>query len=175
MKTCTRCEQPREIEEFYDETRYLCISCERELARWRMNRYENKIRTAWRDAKKTAKKFGVEDTLTLDEVAFVFKLSGGRCSYTGKYAEKLSLEHLQPMSRGGSNSLWNVTVVDFNLNKRKNNDDPCDWLQLRGLYDVENDLMALMAARKGVSLADMQNELYKAQATYNAEFRKDDR
>lgn len=169
MKHCSRCGKEKPFTEFYGCDRYYCISCERESARWRMGRYENKIRTAWRDAKKAAKRFGVEDTLTLDEVAYIFALSGGRDAYTGKYAENLSLEHVVSMSRNGPNAFWNVVAVDTRINKRKNNDDPYDWLEMHGLYDVENDLTALMAARKGISLAEMQNELSEAQRAYNTE------
>lgn len=170
MKLCTRCRQTKPLDQFYNADRYHCKKCERELARWRMQRFDNKIRTAWRDAKKQAKKHGVEDTLTLDEVAYIFALSGGRCAYTGKFAVKPTLEHIIPMSRGGANAAWNVIVVDYAQNISKNDTDPSDWLQFKHGYRVEKDLIALMAARKGVTVEAMQSELFEFQRKYSDEW-----
>lgn len=170
VKTCTRCGESKPLDKFYDESRYLCIRCEREAARWRMGRYENKVRNAWRNAKKEAAKYGVEDTLTLDDVAYIFALSGGRDSYTGKFAVNLSLEHIIPFSRGGANALWNIVAVDRSINSSKHDTDPSEWLQMQGRYDVENELTELMAARKGVSVEEMQAELLEYQKEYNDEW-----
>ena len=170
MKLCTRCRQTKPLDQFYNADRYHCKKCERELARWRMHRRDNKIRTAWRDAKKQAKKYGVEDTLTLDEVAYIFALSGGRCAYTGKFAVKPTLEHIIPMSRGGANAAWNVIVVDFAQNYQKQNTDPSDWFQFNYGYKFETDMIKLMAARKGVTVEAMQAELLELQRKYSEEW-----
>lgn len=103
-KRCPRCEGTKLITEFYNANRYYCKECERKDARWRMARRDNVISTALRDAHKTAVKFGVEDTLTLDELRYLFAISGGRCAYTGKFMTKPSVDHYVPLSRGGANT-----------------------------------------------------------------------
>ena len=170
MRTCTRCQQSKPLDQFYSVDRSHCTDCERKTARWRMQRQKNKIRTAWRDAKKQAKKYGVEDTLTLDEVAYIFALSGGRCAYTGKFAVKPTLEHIIPMSRGGANAAWNVIVVDSAQNYAKCNTDPSDWFQFNYGYKFETDMIKLMAARKGVTVEEMQAELLELQRKYSEEW-----
>lgn len=168
-KVCTRCQQTKPVEDFYYPERRRCKVCERETARWRMGRRENKIRQSWRDAKKVAVKYGVEDTLTVEEVEYIFALADGRCAYTGKYSDRLTLEHIVPMSRGGANAFYNVIVIDAGVNRSKLDSDPSDWFQFNYGYEFESEIVELMAARKGVAVEEVQAELMEFQSKYSNE------
>ncbi|MEK4031015.1 hypothetical protein MKZ02_21065 [Pseudobacillus sp. FSL P4-0506] len=168
-KRCSKCDQIKLVTEFYSASRCHCKECERKEARWRMARPENVIGTALRDAHKTAVKFGVEDTLTLDELRYLFALSGGRCAYTGKFMTKPSVDHYVPLSRGGANAFWNVLIVDWSVNKQKHDTDPSDWLWQRQEVEREQDFIRLLATRRGVSIAEMAGYLAEFQAAYNDE------
>src|SRR5699024_12441388 len=86
-RVCARCKQEKPLTEYYsDGNRTYCKTCDSTLARWRMGSTENKIRTAYRDAKKAAAKHGVYDDLTLDDVMYTFAIAAGHCNYCGKLA-----------------------------------------------------------------------------------------
>ncbi len=172
-KRCSRCQTTKPIEKFYAAHRVHCILCERETARWRMGRIENKVKIAFRDARRSAAKYNAEDTLTIEDLQYLFTLSGGRCAYTGRFMQKPSVEHLVPLSRGGSNSLWNVVIIEDSVNRAKRDWDVCNWLEKHRSLDVEWDLTALMAARRGCPFKEMADELLRVQTEANNEhFRK---
>src|SRR5690625_960072 len=87
-KTCSKCKQEQNISEFYRPNRSWCKSCDSKASRYRMGRYENKIRIAMRDSKKTAEHFGVYDDLTYDDVAYTFAIAGKWCAYCGRLSNE---------------------------------------------------------------------------------------
>lgn len=115
-KECTKCMQ---IKEFYRSNRSWCKDCDSRDARYRMGRTKNRIRTAYRDARKAAKKYGAYDDLTSDDVFYAFAIAGNRCAYCGKLSNKLELEHVVPISRGGSNTISNITTACKMCNREK--------------------------------------------------------
>src|SRR5690625_4247275 len=131
MKKCTRCKQEKVIREFYRDNRSHCASCERESARERMRKYNATFRgrsaQALNDSRKTARKYGVYDDLTLDDIMYVFSISGGECVYCGKVSEDYQLEHIVPMSRGGTNTLSNITTSCPACNIAKHNNSLFMW------------------------------------------------
>jgi 5-methylcytosine-specific restriction endonuclease McrA len=64
-----------------------------------------------------AKKYGVTSTLTVVELATLYDAAQGKCSKCGIAASVLTLDHVIPMSQGGSNSLSNVVVVCMACNR----------------------------------------------------------
>lgn len=165
MKTCTNCKTDKQVSEFYNESRSHCKDCERTAARKRMQREDNRLRTAYRDSKRQAEKHGVYDDLTLDDVMYTFAIASGRCAYCGEYAgEKLELEHIIPMSRGGANSLFNVTTSCGECNKRKSNESLFTHIQTNR-FEVElmNSLINRMAFRKGVHRLEIADILHNHQ------------
>lgn len=166
-KMCTRCQLDKEVSDFYNEDRYHCIECERQLARWRMGSEDNRIRTALKDSKRSAEKFGAYDDLTLDDLRYLFTLSGGRCAYTGKFTNKPSVDHIIPLSQKGANTLANVIIVDDSVNKRKGNIDPSEFMDWHGGFYVTNDIIRLIAARRGEDYETVSREFEEAQSEYN--------
>ena len=159
-KACSACKKEKTIKHgFYNEKRCYCIMCERDKSRARMNSLENRARTAWRHAYQKAEKLGVENTLTMDEVMYLFKLADGRCAYTGEYGN-LSLEHVIPMAKKGPNSISNVLVVDLDANRKKNNSSMMSFIDERyNPHDVL-PLVKLLAARANRDYTELYDELY---------------
>lgn len=165
MKTCSHCGIEKPSKEFYKGRRYLCVDCERETARVRMSSLKNKARNACRNAKKAAKEYGVYDDLTDDDVIYLFKLAKGRCAYTGKEVplNRLSLEHVIPMSKGGPNTIGNILVVDLSANKSKHDASVMEFIESR--YDPHTvpELVKLLAARGNRDYMELYDELYEYQ------------
>ncbi|ONK24359.1 hypothetical protein BLX87_05450 [Bacillus sp. VT-16-64] len=165
LKTCTRCQQTKPIEEYYGAKRSYCIECERETARERMRKYNATFRgramTAWRDAKKAAAKYGVFDDLTANDVMFVFAISHGECSYCGEVTDDYQLEHIVPLSKGGKNTLSNVTCVCKTCNRSKFNHDLLTWQDRSDRPDDFEILTTIerMATRRGVHIEVIFEEL----------------
>jgi hypothetical protein len=54
----------------------------------------------------------------------LFQRDGHRCQYCGSRQERLSVDHVLPRSRGGSDSWENVTTACLSCNVRKGNRTP---------------------------------------------------
>ena len=54
----------------------------------------------------------------------IFQRDGHACQYCGYKGDKLSIDHIQPRSRGGINSWDNVTTACLPCNVRKGNRTP---------------------------------------------------
>lgn len=74
---------------------------------------------------KRAKLYGVENTLSLATWKRVLERSNGYCCYCGINVgvNKLTLEHLVPLSRGGANAEHNVAAACQSCNQTKGNRD----------------------------------------------------
>src|SRR5690606_12975465 len=168
-KTCTKCHQTKVIEDFYAEHRSHCKDCERRDARYRMASLDNKIRTAYRDSKKTARRFGVYDDLTLDDVFYTFAISGGCCNYCGKLAGRdLQLEHILAMSTGGHNTLANMTTSCKDCKLKKRDESLLAHLQTNSFDDIEliSTLIDRVAYRLGVHRMEVVDILEQQQQDY---------
>lgn len=166
-KQCSRCQTRKPLTDYYNADRYYCISCEQESARWRMGSFDNRIRTAWRDAKRSAAKYDAHDDLTLEDVQYLYAVSFGRCAYSGKFTAQPSIDHVLALSAGGTNTLSNVIICDVSLNKSKGNADPLQFWEERFGFRQARDLVALIAARQDVPFADVYDAFMERQADYN--------
>lgn len=159
-KACTKCEQTKSIDEFYRANRPQCKECERTAARHRMGREKHKIARAFRCARKTALEHGAYDDLTLDDVAYTFAVAGGRCAYCGKLTHNLQLEHICPLSRGGSNTLSNITTACKECNQGKHTDAILEYVFMN-MDDAEliASLIERMAYRSGLDIMEVFQRL----------------
>lgn len=64
---------------------------------------------------------GVISTLTADEWQCILDASEGQCDYCGSMVgvDNLTIEHMTPLVRGGSNTVDNVAAVCWDCNVRK--------------------------------------------------------
>lgn len=170
-KNCPKCETVKPIHLFLyaEKVRSYCNDCERQQTRWRIARPHNRLQTALKDAKRSAAKYGAVDTLTLDDLHYLFALSGGRCAYTGRLMSQPSVDHIIPLSKCGKNTLDNVIIVDLKVNRKKRDSDPSEFLDQNAGFYVTHDIIRLVAARRGVDYAVVYAEFQQAQADYNNE------
>jgi 5-methylcytosine-specific restriction endonuclease McrA len=57
----------------------------------------------------------------------VFSRDDYTCSYCGERGGRLECDHVQPVSRGGSNELDNLTTSCFSCNRSKRAKTPSEW------------------------------------------------
>ncbi|MDR3464186.1 MAG: HNH endonuclease [Beijerinckiaceae bacterium] len=58
--------------------------------------------------------------------------SKGRCAYCGE-KRKLEIDHIRPLSRGGSNAIRNIQLLSAPCNQSKNARDAIDFARSRGM------------------------------------------
>lgn len=156
-KHCKKCEQDKLLSEFYSDAWSHCIECERTAASSRMNRYNKTLRgrasQALQSSRKTIKRNGydVKDDLTLMDVIFTFAMADHECSYCGKVTDDYQMEHIVPLSKGGPNTLSNITVACRSCNSSKHNHNLLDWRE----FDDVAAVIAQMATRRGVGIAEV--------------------
>lgn len=68
---------------------------------------------------------------------FAKDLYGHRCAICGDSESKLTVGHIIPLSRGGSNGQWNIRPECQSCNSRKHSklDQECQWLDLLATGD----------------------------------------
>jgi len=171
-KTCTRCEETKEITEFYGSERSHCKVCERKAARVRMQRYgatfKGRSMRALQDSRRTAAKYDVEDSLTLDDVMYTFAISGGECVYCRTVTQDYHLEHIVPLSRGGSNSIENITTSCASCNIAKRDEAVLMWFVRDNPENTEGiaSVILELSKRKGVSIPEIIEELKRQSIDY---------
>lgn len=162
MRNCSKCGQ--NTDQYYNKARVYCIECERKDARYRMASFENRARQAQRFAQAQAEKYGVRNDLTVDDVLYLYTIAGGRCAYTGKFSNNLSVEHVIPMSLGGGNTIGNVVVVDLGVNKAKRDRSFFDYLESHCDHRDITPLISLLASRGNRTYNSLYFELFDHQA-----------
>ncbi|KFN01299.1 HNH endonuclease [Bacillus clarus] len=159
-KLCTKCQTTKQLEEFYGVKRSHCIECERKEARTRMRVYNDTMRgkasQALQASRKAIKKLYIEvyNDLTLYDVLFAFAMADGECQYCGNPTGDYQLEHIVPLSKGGANTLSNITVACPACNRSKNSKNVLSWHAMNDKISSDNMLAVIerMALRKGVSM-----------------------
>lgn len=74
-----------------------------------------------------ARRAGTIDTLTRREWSLLCSAAGGRCTYCNEPCVDFTLEHIEPICRGGANAYENVVAVCPACNCRKNAKDLVAW------------------------------------------------
>ncbi|WP_336046765.1 HNH endonuclease [Solibacillus ferritrahens] len=173
-KVCTSCFEEKEIGlHYYNASRYMCIDCEREAARERMASVQNKAGNAFRTAQKSAAKYGAYDNLSYDDVLYLFKLAGGICSYTNQPSECLSLEHVIPLSEGGTNTIDNILVIDLEVNRQKRITNMMDFIEERYNPHSVLPLVKLLATRGNMPYEQLYDRIFEYQkAESEAQYRR---
>ena len=63
----------------------------------------------------------------------LFKITNNKCIYCGKTSE--SLDHLQPMSKGGKNITSNCVPCCLSCNGKKSDSEVLSWYRRQKFYD----------------------------------------
>ena len=85
-------------------------------------RSKNKEKTKMYEENRRARVLGVEGNgITVEEWKTIKNEAGNRCSYCGKKSSKLQMDHVVPVSKGGSHNAENITPACPSCNQSKGN------------------------------------------------------
>lgn len=124
-RKCFKCGEVKTSDCFYKNKgypggiEYRCKACAKvyRLA----NKDKVKFSSAAINARKKAESFGITGPhATRGEIRDKFSLLGDCCYYCGT-GKRLTVDHMIPLSRGGSNKIDNIVPSCFSCNCRKNN------------------------------------------------------
>jgi hypothetical protein len=68
-----------------------------------------------------AKRFGIQDHFTVEELMKLLAVTGRKCAACGKGEDecRLSIDHIVPLSRGGTNTIENIQILCLPCNQAK--------------------------------------------------------
>ena len=116
-----------------DSKRYRELNHERTLETqrlWKINNPE-KWRVAWTNAK--SRRRGAEGKFSQQDVIDLMTSQKGQCVYCKEDIKaKYHIDHITPISRGGTNYRNNLQLLCPFCNISKNNRDPVEYAQSRG-------------------------------------------
>jgi 5-methylcytosine-specific restriction endonuclease McrA len=99
-------------------------------AKWRQANLD-KSRTFCRN--RHARKKAAEGRHTSEDIQRIYDIQKGRCACCGvKVGQTYDVDHVQPLSKGGSNWPSNLQILCPSCNRRKHNKDPLEFMQSLG-------------------------------------------
>lgn len=122
---------------------------------WRSNNaeYHRELCKAWQRANRNRKAViesnrranhrGSCGRFTLEQVSTILYAQGGKCSYCDE-TQNLQIDHVIPISRGGSNWPWNLQWLCAFHNASKNARTDSEYRALIGLPALEEHLSMIM-------------------------------
>lgn len=160
-KTCSVCGKNLKRREFnnssrsYDGKVSYCKQCHKyNMRNWRNNNQErqknynrewniaNRTSVQARKAKYQAEKHKVISTMTEEDWNNIKKKHNNTCLYCGKYEGcEITVEHVIPFTRGGSNVKENVITACSVCNSSKGNTDLDEWYPEQEFYSEETHRM----------------------------------
>ena len=103
------------------------------LRRWRTSHPDA---TRIQNVRRWARKKGAEGTFDLDDWGALCDAFDNCCAYCGT-DEKLTVDHVIPLSKGGRNDLGNLLPACLSCNCSKNDTDLRTWLMSRAINNVD--------------------------------------
>jgi 5-methylcytosine-specific restriction endonuclease McrA len=95
-------------------------------------REENKERMAAYKRNFKARSLGAEGKHTHEDVLFLLKSQGHCCAICKQTLHKYHVDHVIPISKGGSNNKDNLQILCRDCNMSKYNKDPIEYIQSLG-------------------------------------------
>lgn len=176
-KQCTKCEETKPLTDFHkaaankDGLQYRCKECQitaiNEHAAKNRDTFEFKTSVVSRQARYQAKKYGVENTLTLAETRAI--LSCERCAYCGEHTpeNKRTQDHVIPMKEGGGNTFENVVMACATCNSAKHDKPVYDFIMKKAHKDATRLLLGTLAERMDVAPIQVLRRLERQQTAYS--------
>lgn len=88
---------------------------------------------------KRARYFGAKSEISAEDWTRWAEAFGRRCAYCGAQTKVPVLEHVVPLSRGGTDTIDNVVPSCMSCNRRKGRRTPFEWLKSEGRQDEFTD------------------------------------
>lgn len=105
--------------------------CAAACRKWQQN---NHLKTRILAARRRARLRKAEGTHTYDQIESLLKKQKHRCAACDCSIRKsFHIDHIRPLSKGGSNWISNIQLLCQKCNCSKHNKDPVQWAQERGL------------------------------------------
>ena len=84
----------------------------------------------------------VDGEFTPEQIKECVDFFNGVCAYSNNvFSEEkincLSLDHIIPISNGGSNYIWNIVPTTFSINASKGTKEMLSWYQEQDFYSEE--------------------------------------
>lgn len=130
--------QQKNSERIRDSRRkYWVATKEKRLAYRKKYCAENKEAVSALKRNRRAKIRGAEGSHTAEEIASIFSKQKGLCASCSKKLfksgeKKYHVDHIKPLSKGGSNAKENLQCLCKDCNLRKHAKDPFDWAKQNG-------------------------------------------
>jgi len=83
--------------------------------------------------KRKAIKYNVGGSHTAEDIRRLYFLQKGKCVYCQVRLDKYHVDHIIPLSTGGSNSVENIQILCPACNMSKHTKHPDDFMRLKGL------------------------------------------
>lgn len=96
-------------------------------------RHAANAKAAWR--RRRARKLEAEGSHSISEIAELLHKQGQRCAYCGS-CQSHSLDHMTPLSRGGSDYIENLQWLCKSCNSRKKDKTDAEYRQIYGIAAV---------------------------------------
>jgi len=87
------------------------------------------------------------ETILKEDIDRLFAEFGNTCAYCGS-SQKLTLDHIYPISRGGDHALSNLVPACVRCNSSKNDLHPLAWYENQDFFSIEQ--IAFIAVTKGI-------------------------
>lgn len=143
VKWCNICHTVKPLVDFDKQGLYpkhFCKSCgSLKAAVYQRQRYSKDSEYREQIIVKTAesqsrRRRGAVGTFTYDEWKVVLDLFDNECAYCGS-KEKLTVDHVIPLYKGGPNDISNLIPACKRCNCSKNKSDVIDWYRAQDFYD----------------------------------------
>lgn len=121
VKQCSKCKKIKPPNEFYQHSGYKdglyhwCKQCAKEYNR---EKYANSGYRQAYTANRKALSMGAEGTFTDEQFVELCERYDNRCLRCGK-VKKLTVDHIIPLSQGGSNDISNIQPLCLSCNSKK--------------------------------------------------------
>ena len=98
----------------------------------RRRRKENPELVVRYNHERRARVSGAEGSYTQGEWESTIEACGGACAYCGAAGSRLTVDHVQPISKGGSNVIDNILPACSKCNSSKGDKSLLHWLIVKG-------------------------------------------
>lgn len=115
------------------------------LKEWKINNKEqineyrknNKEKLKAKNHKRRTLKQNSGGSYTVEQWNESLKYFNNKCAYSGKPMEQVSVEHIIPITKGGTSYIWNIIPCEAILNYSKQDKDLLEWYKEQEFYSEE--------------------------------------